>query len=337
MEEIERIKQMLTKVEQSAHIHLTFQKDLSLTNPSYLCLLEPSPVSQEIGSFPKQQVVLKLWGNLRKHALSEHFQPILEQQKLPMPRTLAFGRTTDHGQELGYTITEYVPYAQAEACIGEWGQSEQRKAYQQAGEWLKQLHKLFSFTQSGKLERRGDGSWSPSSSWKPFLIDDILRWRPWIEAASNAGELLSEEKELFQKLTDRFVEQANLELSSEPEEIVLCHRDYHARNWLVDPVSKRLTHIIDFEHMFAADPVFDFQRIHTYCLLHNRNDLWLAFCQGYGVESKAIEPRSFIYVLHYGLGSAGYAIKVKDSLFYEQSIKLLKLLDASSFASGNAR
>lgn len=328
MLEIEKINRTLTKVEQNARISLTFLEDLSLTNPSYLCQLEPSPISQELQ--PQQQVVLKLWKNLRKHALSEYFQPMLEQQNFPMPRTLAFGRITDHDVEIGYTITEYVPYAQAEASMGEWGASEQREAYKQAGEWLKPLHELFSFSQSGILQRQGDGSWRPSSSWKPFLIEDILRWRPWIEAASEAGELLPEEKELLLKQTDRFVELVHLELSSKLEKIVLCHRDYHARNWLVDPVSRCLTHIIDFEHMFAADPVFDFQRIHTYCLLHNRNDLWLAFCQGYGAETQTIEQRSFIYVLHYGLGSAGYAIKVKDPLFYEQSIKLLKLLDISS-------
>lgn len=338
MASIEKIRRHLEQVEQSAQVKLTYLQDLSLTNLSYLCEMEGLSYKRSaVGEKPK--VVVKLWGNIRKHGVSEWLQPLLTEKNYPTPKTIASGVILLGENEIGYTISEYEPYPQAESVLEQWSQVEQCSVYRTAGEWLHRLHGLFSFPQPGIFQRDEQGQWRSESNWSASMIKEIERWLEPIDHAARGQQesgiqVSMAERDLFFRQYEKYVAVVDQELSGKNIDIVLCHRDYHARNWLADPQERKLAAIIDFEHMFAGDPLFDFQRVHSYCLLQNRTDLWHAFLDGYGVKPEEIERRSFLYVLNYGLGSAGYAVKVNDAPFYHQAMQLLRFFEqAQPFAT----
>jgi aminoglycoside phosphotransferase (APT) family kinase protein len=301
----------LVAIAKKERARITFVENLTLTHPSYRCTLVSSSGKQE-------EVVIKLWRNLRKHALDEWIQQRLHPNQYPAPTTSRYGVLDNQG----YSITPYYSFVQAEEVAKVWSNSEQEQMYHTAGIWLRRLHDQFIFDHAGVLHKNDIGQWESQESWADYLKRDVQRWKQIIYDK----EMSNDDLKLWEREYDTFLGQLQTFSVGNSFRYTLCHRDYHARNWLVDEQSRSLALVIDFEHAFAGDPIFDFHRVHAYCLLNERDDLWVAFCQGYGVGPENIEVRSRWHLRSYGLGGIGYALRAGDTKFYNDMVTLLQIL-----------
>ncbi len=139
-------------------------------------------------------------------------------------------------------------------------------AYRQAGTFLQRLHTL-PFTDDNPV---------------PLLEDYRQRAKTWL---ARADGLL--EPDLIAWVTARAAEAAELLEEMNPTRVP-CHRDYTARNWLVDVTDGLKLSVIDFEHSRPDFWLFDVEKLVTEV---GGTELEAAFWGGYGTSLTDAETR----------------------------------------------
>ena len=143
---------------------------------------------------------------------------------------------------------------------------EKLETYRQAGVFLRSLHTL-PFTDDNPV---------------PLLEDYRQRAKTWL---ARADGLL--EPDLIAWVTERAAEAADLLGELNPVRVP-CHRDYTARNWLVDLADGVKLSVVDFEHSRPDFWLFDTERLYTKI---GGTPPESAFWQGYGHALSDVEKR----------------------------------------------
>ena len=138
--------------------------------------------------------------------------------------------------------------------------------YRQAGTFLQRLHTL-PFEDDNLV---------------PLLEDYRRRAKTWLARAEGLLE-----PDLIAWVTERAAEAAELLEEMNPARVP-CHRDYTARNWLVDVTDGLNLSVVDFEHSRPDFWLFDTERIYAKI---GGTPLESAFWQGYGHALSDIEKR----------------------------------------------
>ncbi len=138
--------------------------------------------------------------------------------------------------------------------------------YRRAGAFLRKLHTL-PFTDDKPV---------------PLLEDYRQRAKTWL---TRADGLL--EPDLIAWVSEQAAEAAELLGGMNPTRVP-CHRDYTARNWLVDVTDGLKLSVIDFEHSRPDFWPFDVEKLVTEV---GGTELEAAFWQGYGRSLRDAETR----------------------------------------------
>ncbi|MEU6172382.1 aminoglycoside phosphotransferase family protein [Streptantibioticus parmotrematis] len=141
------------------------------------------------------------------------------------------------------------------------------------------------------------------------------KWRPRAERILRTAEL-------------RFVENAVHALADHPEaELTPCHRDYTARNWLID--GDRV-YVIDFEHSRTDARIWDFLRL-CHQVWPHRPDLRQEFMAGYGRDfTEAERAQLELCGVHHAMTTIVWAREVGDADFERVGRDVLTRLRAEA-------
>lgn len=173
------------------------------------------------------------------------------------------------------------------------------EAYRQAGVFLQTLHTL------------------------PFDADDPLPLAEAFEARAKtwlarAADLI--DAELVARVEERAAETADLLGALGPARVP-CHRDYTARNWLVDGADGVKLSVIDFEHSRLDFWLFDAEKLVTEV---GGTGLEAAFWKGYGTFPTDAERRVLeLYSALNALSTVVWAREHGDAAFEAEGRKRL--------------
>ena len=104
---------------------------------------------------------------------------------------------------------------------------------------------------------------------------------------------------------------------------VPCHRDYTARNWLVEDATFS---VIDFEHSRADWSLTDVERVAS-SIPEDRSELWTAFEAGYGRPLGPAEQGLLQRLqLHAALSRVVWAVEHQDAAFEKSGLEQLDRL-----------
>ncbi len=180
-------------------------------------------------------------------------------------------------------------------------EAQEREVYRRAGAFLRRLHDL-PFADTDALP----------------LADALLkRSEAWIKR----GEGLIESQTV--DWVRGQLEDAVTVIRARGWTRVPCHRDYTARNWLLDGED---VYVIDFEHARPDLWFLDVERLWS-GIWQRRPDLAAAFWRGYG-RSLTVEERDVLTKLsaHTALTTVMWAREHSDEAFEQQGREVLKRL-----------
>jgi len=278
-------------------------------------------------------LVLKFWRSEAKQRVDTIAHRLAASQ-VPVPPLLAAGHVrapadgcltsrfpVRQGQMVPFSLYRRVPGARpAEEASAGWSAAARRRAYRQAGAWLRALHDVRCFERAGPLAATGGDCQGVAEDWCSFLLDTILRWD--VETARHA--LPRQDRRLRRQVRNWLIDQLP-RAAGAVDRLVLCHRDYSFRNLLAGPDGD-LVAVIDFESAVAGDPVFDWHRIAAELLCRRPDEgCWQAFLEGYGAgdAEPAREERLLAYLGLYGVTAMGYALREHDAKFYAEAVQLM--------------
>ena len=191
---------------------------------------------------------------LKQHKQLRKFQQEVYAYRMWTPQLASTPDLIATDRDLNALLLSAVPGELAQEV--KLSELEEREVYRRAGAFLRRLHDLpFEDTDTLPL---ADALLMRSESWlkraKGLLDDQTIQW-----ASAQLGEAA-------QIVRERGWTR------------VPCHRDYTARNWLLDGDT---LHVIDFEHAKPDLFLADFEKLRSLVWLH-RSDLQDAFFEGYG-------------------------------------------------------
>ncbi|HEX6988227.1 MAG TPA: aminoglycoside phosphotransferase family protein [Bacillota bacterium] len=278
-------------------------------------------------------LVLKFWRSESKqridtiaHRLAAGHVPVPPLVAVGHVRAPAAGRLTprfgvQQGELVAFSLYRRVPDAQpAEEVAAGWDAGILRRAYRQAGAWLRALHEVRRFERAGPLAPTGRDWQGVSEDWCGYLLETVARWD--FETARHS--LPRQDRRLRRVVRDWVLDELP-RVTGGVDRLVLCHRDYSFRNLLARPDGD-LVAIIDFESALAGDSVFDWHRIaaELLCLRPDRGS-WQAFLEGYGAVpgEPGDEQRLLVYLGVYGVATMGYALREDYQDFYADGVRLV--------------